>query len=92
MVSVRKYFGFKRAAGADHFDPAYRDLPLVNEGIFRFTNNGMYLFGFFLFWAVAIGFDSKSALAVAAWSHAYIWVHWFATEKPDMEYLYGKGT
>ena len=32
---------------------------------------------------------SSSALLVAAFSHVYIWIHYFATEKPDMQYLYG---
>ena len=27
MYSVKKYFGFLRAAGADHFDSKYRDMP-----------------------------------------------------------------
>jgi len=88
MYSVKRYFGMARAAGADHFDPRYRDLPLVNEGIFRFTNNGMYHFAFLLFWAIALGFDSRAALLVAAFSHIYIWVHFHATEKPDMIFLY----
>jgi len=88
MVSVKCYFGLARAAGADHFDSHYRDLPLVNQGIFRFTNNGMYYCGFSLFWALALGFNSQAALLVAAFSHAYIWVHFFVTEKPDMHYLY----
>ncbi len=89
MYSVKRYFGLIRAAGADHFDPAYREMPLVSEGIFRFTSNGMYLYAFFLFWAISIGLNSLAALVVAAFSHAYIWVHYFATEKPDMNYLYG---
>lgn len=88
MYSVVRYFGFERAAGADHFDPQYRALPLVKEGIFRFTNNGMYLFAFLLFWAVALVFNSIAALIVAAFSHAYIWIHFYATEKPDMAFLY----
>lgn len=88
MYSVMRFFGMARAAGADHFDPRYRSMPLVNEGIFRFTNNGMYLYAFFLFWAIAVGLNSSSALAVAAFSHAYIWVHFYATERPDMDYLY----
>ena len=88
MYSVMRYFGMSRAAGVDHFDPRYRDLPMVREGIFRFTSNGMYLYAFLLFWAIAILFDSAAALAVAAFSHAYIWVHFHATEKPDMEFLY----
>ena len=90
MYSVMRYFGMSRAAGADHFDAKYRDLPLVNSGIFRFTSNGMYVFAFFLFWAIAIGFNSSAALTVAAFSHAYIWVHFFGTERPDMEFLYGE--
>ncbi len=88
MYSVQRYFGMTRAAGADHFDPRYRNLPLVAEGIFRFTNNGMYLYAFLLFWAIAVGFNSTAALTVAAFSHAYIWVHFYATEKPDMDFLY----
>jgi hypothetical protein len=88
MYSVMRFFGMARAAGADHFDLRYRNIPLVNEGIFRFTDNGMYLYAFFLFWAIAVGFNSSAALAVAAFSHAYIWVHFYATEKPDMDYLY----
>ena len=88
MYSVKRYFGMARAAGADHFDPRFRDMPLVNEGIFRFTNNGMYLYAFLLFWAVAVGFNSSAALVVTAFSHVYIWVHFYATERPDMDFLY----
>lgn len=86
--SVKRYFGMARAAGADHFDPRYRNMPFVKEGIFRYTSNGMYIYAFLLFWAIAIGFNSSAALLVAAFSHAYIWVHFYATEKPDMEFLY----
>lgn len=87
--SLKRYFGFIRAAGADHFDPRYREMPLVDKGIFRFARNGMYVFGFMVLWAVAIGFNSLAAIVVAAFSHIYIWIHFSATEKPDMEYLYG---
>jgi hypothetical protein len=88
MYSVKRYFGMVRASGADHFDPKYRELPLVKEGIFRFTDNGMYIYAFLLFWAIATGFNSAAALIVAAFSHVYIWVHFYATEKPDMGFLY----
>jgi hypothetical protein len=88
LYSVKRYFGMVRAAGADHFEPRYRKMPLVRGGIFRFTSNGMYLYAFLLFWAVAVGFDSTATLVVAAFSHLSIWVHFFATEKPDMAYLY----
>ena len=88
MFSVVRYFGLVRASGADHFDARYRDMPLVRKGIFRFTNNGMYVYAFLSFWAIAVALDSSSALAVAVFSHAYIWIHYFATEKPDMDFLY----
>jgi len=87
--SVNRYFGFVRAAGVDHFDPRYRELPLVKDGIFRFTSNGMYIYAFLLFWAIAVSCNSSAALTIAAFSHAYIWVHFYATEKPDMDFLYG---
>ena len=88
IYSVKRYFGFMRAAGADHFYQRFRDMPLVARGIFRFSNNGMYLYAFLLFWAVAVSFNSIAALVVAAFNHTYIWVHFFATEKPNMDYLY----
>jgi hypothetical protein len=92
LYSVARYFGLKRAAGADHFFDSYRSKPLVKEGIFRFTDTGMYVFAFLLFWAIAIGFDSPAALAVVAFSHLYIWVHFFTVEKPDMKFLYAPGS
>ena len=87
--SVGRYFGVARAFGADHFDPAYRSMPMVREGIFRFSSNSMYVFGFLLLWAAGLWFRSVAALAFAAFSHAYIWVHYLATEKPDMQAIYG---
>jgi phospholipid methyltransferase len=91
MYSVVRYFGLARAAGADHFEQRYWELPLVKQGIFKYTDNGMYLYAFFLFWLIAVGFESAAALLVAGCSHAYIWVHFYATEKPDMKYLFGNG-
>lgn len=87
--SVQRYFGLVRAAGADHFDPHYREMNLVKEGIFRFTDNGMYFYAFLSFWAIAVACNSSAALTVAAFSHAYIWIHFYATERPDMRFLYG---
>lgn len=87
--SVLRFFGLKRALGADHFDPAYRHLPMVREGIFRFTRNGMYIYGFFILWALAIAFDSRAALVTAAFNHLYIWVHYYTVEQPDMAQIYG---
>ena len=89
MYSVKKYFGFARAAGADHFDMKYRSLPLVKKGMFKYSSNSMYVFGFLMFWGIAVALDSEAALLASAFCHIYIWIHYFATEKPDMEYLYG---
>ncbi|MEE8141672.1 MAG: methyltransferase, partial [Planctomycetota bacterium] len=89
LYSVARYFGFYRAMGADHFDPVYRSVPLVKEGIFRFTRHSMYSFGFLLFWLIAFAFASRAALVTSLFAHAYIWVHYFCTEKPDMELIYG---
>ncbi len=89
FYSVHRYFGFLRATGIDHFDESYRTLPLVNKGIFRFTRNGMYTFGLLAIWIPGLYWRSVAALAVALFSHLYIWVHYYCTEKPDMQHIYG---
>jgi len=88
--SINRYFGFARAFGIDHFEPAWRDAPLVRAGIFRITGNAMYVFGFLLLWIPALYFRSTAAIVAAAFSHAYIWVHYLTTEKPDMKFIYGR--
>ena len=90
MYSIGRYFGFKRAFGIDHFDRSYRGKPLVRKGIFRYTTNGMYVFGLLILWIPGVLFSSLTALAAALFSHIYIWVHYFCTEKPDMEFIYGE--
>ncbi len=87
--SVARYFGFRRAFGMDHFDETYRDKPFENRGIFRYTRNGMYWYGFCIFWIAAIACDSRLALLLAGFNHAYVWVHYHCTEKPDMRVIYG---
>jgi len=88
LYSIVRYFSFTRALGIDHFDESYRSRPLVREGIFRFTPNGMYIFGFLVLWAPAVFFSSVAAIAFAVFSHLYIWVHYYCTEKPDMARIY----
>ncbi len=90
FYSVKRYFGFKRAFGIDHFDKSYRSLPFVRKGIFGFTRNGMYVFGFFLLWVPGLWFASAAALIVALFNHLYIWVHFYSTELPDMKRIYGE--
>ena len=86
--SIVHYFSFRRAFGIDHFDSAYRQAPLIRQGIFRWSPNAMYVFGFFALWIPAFLFQSLTALIIAAFCHAYIWVHYYATEKPDMSRIY----
>lgn len=90
FYSVKRYFGFERAFGIDHFDQSYRSLSFVRKGIFRYTRNGMYVYGFLLLWVPALWFASLAALTVALFNHLYIWVHYFATELPDMKRIYGE--
>lgn len=89
MVSVKRYFGFRRAFGIDHFDPAYRSMPFVKKGAFRFSGNAMYVYGFLALYIPGLWCQSSAALAAAALSHLYIWVHYLTTEKPDMRRIYG---
>jgi len=90
FYSVIKYFGIDRAFGSDHFYPEIiKNTPLVNQGIFKYTTNGMYIFGFIMLWIPGILFQSKAALLSALFSHIYIWVHYYFTELPDMKDIYG---
>ena len=88
FYSVRTYFGFKRAYGIDHFDESYRRVPFVREGIFKYTTNAMYTFGFLILWVPGLIFFSKAALLAAAFNHIYIWVHYYTTELPDIRFIY----
>jgi hypothetical protein len=89
FYSVRKYFGMDRAFGIDHFHPEeYKNKPFVKQGIFKYTSNGMYIFGFFILWIPGLLFLSKAALLLALFNHVYIWVHYYFTELPDIKAIY----
>lgn len=89
MHSVFRHFTIRRAVGGDHFRDEIAAMPMVNEGAFKYTSNAMYGLAFCGLWGVALLFDSWNALVVALFQHCYIWVHWYCTEKPDMEWIYG---
>jgi len=91
MYSVARYFGIPRALGGDHFREHYRRMQLVTGGAYRYTGNAMYGHIFLGLWAIALLTGSQAALAAAFFQHTYIWVHYVATEKPDMDLLYGDG-
>ena len=88
MYSVKKYFGFLRAAGADHFDPKYRDMTFERRGIFKWTPNAMYVFAIGIPFAFAVATGSKSMFIVAIYTYISIWLHYFCTEKEDFKVIY----
>lgn len=93
MYSVYHYFGIDRAYGQDHFKPEiYKNKPFVRQGMFKYTDNAMYKFGFLILWAIALVTLSDAALLAAAFNHLYIWVHYYCTELPDIKYIYGSST
>ena len=89
IYSVKKYFGFSRAAGADHFNPKYRDIPFENRGIFKWYSNAMYVFAIGILFSFAVATGSKSMFVVAIYTYISIWLHYFCTEKEDFKVIYG---
>ena len=89
FYSVKRYFTYKRAFGIDHFDKDYSE-PFVKQGIFRYTDNGMYIVGLMALYLPGLLLMSGAALIAAAFSHAFAWAHYFCTERPDMNVIYGK--
>ena len=86
--SVLRYFGLKRALGIDHFDPSYKKLPLVREGIYKYVSNAMYCFGLLILWIPGLIMASKAALLLAVFQHIYVWAHYYCVEMPDMRRIY----
>lgn len=89
MHSVLKHFTIRRAVGGDHFRDEIAAMPMVKEGVFKYTDNAMYGVVFLGLWGIALLFDSWNALVLALFQQTYIWVHMYCTEKPDMEWIYG---
>ena len=87
--SILRYFSIRRALGIDHFDPTYRSMDMVRKGIYKYVPNAMYVFALALVWVPALIFYSKAALISAFFNHAYIWVHYYTVELPDMRIIYG---
>lgn len=91
MVTVFRHFGMKRALGADHFFPEYRTMPFVRRGIFRYTRNGMYTFGTLGFVLPGLLLQSQLGIAVGLYHYLAVWIHYWATERPDQTLIYGSG-
>jgi hypothetical protein len=90
FYSVIRYFGMFRALGADHFLPEYRLKPFVRKGIYQYTSNAMYTFGTLPFLLPGLLLQSGEALAFGLYQYLAVWIHYWATEKPDIRHLYGK--
>ena len=89
IYSVKKYFGFMRAAGIDHFDPSYKDIPFERRGIFKWNSNAMYTFAISVFFGLAISAGSKAMLVFATYTYIGGWLHYFCTEREDFKVIYG---
>jgi hypothetical protein len=87
--SVVHYFGLQRAAGLDHFEQSYREMPMENRGIYKYTDNAMYVIAMAATYYPGLLLGSSAALLIAAFNHLFIWVHYYCTEKPDMGLIYG---
>ena len=90
IYSIKKYFGFLRATGIDHFDPSYKNIPFEKRGIFRWSSNAMYTFAIPVFFGFAISSGSKAMFVFAAYTFIGTWLHYFCTEKEDFKVIYGK--
>jgi len=88
IYSIKKYFGFMRATGIDHFDPSYKDKPFERRGIFKWSSNAMYAFAIPVFFGFAFSSGSKAMFIFAAYSLIGVWLHYFCTEKPDIKVIY----
>ena len=89
FYSVKKYFGMDRAFGLDHFEPEhFKNEPFVRKGIFKYTANGMYIYGFLILWIPGLLLQSGAAILIALFNHLYIWVHYYFTELPDIREIY----
>ena len=89
IYSVKKYFGFVRATGIDHFDSNYKNVPFEKRGIFQWSSNAMYTFAIPVFFVFAFSSGSKAMFIFATYSVIGVWLHYFCTEKEDFIIIYG---
>jgi protein-S-isoprenylcysteine O-methyltransferase Ste14 len=88
LVDITRHLTWPRAIGRDHFDPTL-ERHLVREGLFGLIENPIYSIGPLPLYLPGLWMGSPAALLLAAFQHAYLWVHWVATEQPDLERIYG---
>ena len=91
MRSTLKHFTLRRALGGDHFREEIRRLPEGDRRRLRSTpttacmassSSGL--------WGICRAASARGTRwSSALFQHAYIWVHMYCTEAPDMRRLYG---
>ena len=90
IYSVLRYFDIKRIPGEDHFKPQeYKKKPFVKKGMYEDSSNVMYVYVGLIFVGLAVLHSSKAALLITIYSYTAVWIHYFCTEKPDINYIYG---
>ncbi len=87
--SVARYYGYKRLAGAEHFELSYRETGWVRKGIFQLVPNAVYVLGPLGFYIPGILLASPASLLLALFNHIYIWIHYYCTALPDLKRIYG---
>ena len=90
IYSIKKYFGFLRATGKDHFDPSYKNIPFEKRGIFKWSSNAMYTFAIAIFFGFAVSAGSKAMFVFSVYTYIGVWLHYFCTEREDFKVIYGK--
>ncbi len=91
VYSITRHYGYKRLAGADHFELAYRDTGWLKKGIFQLVPNAVYVLGPLGFYLPGVLLASPASLILALFNHIYIWIHYYCTELPDSRRIYGPG-
>ena len=83
------YFGPMRLTGSDHFYEEHRKIPLVNEGMFKYSDNVMYTYVSLFNFVITISYSSKIAFFLAIFHYISPWIHFYCIEKPDIREIYG---
>jgi hypothetical protein len=89
LHSVFRHFGMRRALGLDHFDPSIRRGGLVRGGAYRLTRNVMSVLVIPLFFLPGLLWASVASTILGAFHYLAVWAHYYCTELPDMEVMYG---
>ena len=89
IYSITRHYGYKRLAGADRFELAYRDTGWRRKGVFQLVPNAVYVLCPLGFYIPGILLASPASLLLALFNHIYILIHYYCTELPDLKRIYG---